>query len=210
MGAFEGADDALLAREQDERIERGLVLAADIFGAADVLQMGMFGADARVIEPGRDRPAFGDLAVGILEEEGRGAVEDAGRTAQDRRAMFVPVEPLAGGFDPDQADPLVGDEIGEDADRIRPAADAGDDRVGQAALDLEDLLARFLADHALKFADHQREGVRPGGGAEDIVGVGEAGGPVAQCLVDRVLEGLRARHDGDDGRAHQLHAEDVQ
>ena len=118
-------------------------------------------------------------------------------------------EALARRLDPDQRDVVV-EEVGEDADRVRPAADAGDHRVGQASLDLEDLRARFLADDALKFAHHQREGMRAGDGAEQVMRVGEARGPVAQRLVDRILERPRAGGDGDDFGAHQLHPEDVE
>ena len=105
--------------------------------------------------------------------------------------MLGAIEALAGGLDADQRDPLVVDEVGENADRVRSAADAGDDRVGQAAFDGEDLLARFLADDPLEFAHHQRKGVRPGDGAEQVMRVGEARRPVAQRLVDGVLERLR-------------------
>ena len=124
--------------------------------------------------------------------------------------MLAAVEPLARRLDPDQLDPFVIDEIGENADRVRSPADAGDDRVGKPALNLENLLAGFLADDPLKLAHHQREGVRPRHRAKDIVRIGKARGPVAQRLVDRVLERLAARSDRDHLGPHQLHPEHVE
>ncbi len=99
-------------------------------------------------------------------------MQDARAAAQQGRAMLLAVEALAGRLDADQAHAFVGDEIGEQADRVGAAADRRDAGVGQAAFILQYLGARFLADHALEIADHQREGMRPGDGAEQIVGVG--------------------------------------
>ena len=111
--------------------------------------------------------------------------------------MLLAVEALAGRLDPDQPD-IVVEEIGEQADRVRPAADASDDRIGQPAELLEDLRARLAADHPLEFAHHRREGMRPGRGAEQIMGVLEARRPVAQRLVDRILERPAAAFDRHD------------
>ena len=124
--------------------------------------------------------------------------------------MLAAVEALAGGLDADQPDRLVADEVGEDADGVGAAADAGDDRVGQPPFLLEHLRARLAADDPLIFADDGREGMRPGDGAEQIMGVGEARRPVAQRLVDRVLEAAAAAFDRDHLGAHQPHPEDVE
>ena len=104
VGGFEGADDPFRAGEQGEGVERLLIGRADIVGAAAVLEEGVLGPDRRIIEPGRDRPAFADLAMLVLQHIGLRAVQDAGPAAQQGRAMLAPVEPLPGGFDADQAD----------------------------------------------------------------------------------------------------------
>ena len=70
--------------------------------------------------------------------------------------------------------------------------------------------ARLVADAAAEVADHARERVRPGGGAEEVGGVVDAGDPVAQRLVDRVLERRAAGLDGDHLGAEQLHPGDVE
>src|SRR4029453_10306655 len=46
--------------------------------------------------------------------------------------------------------------------------------------------------------------------AEEVVGRLHVGHPVAQRLVDRVLQRLAARLDGDDACAEQAHAKDVE
>ena len=65
------------------------------------------------------------------------------------------------------------------------------------------------ADHRLEVAHHGRIGVRPRGGADQVVGVAHIGDPIAQRLVHRVFQGLRARGDGVDLGAQQLHADHV-
>ena len=97
----------------------------------------------------------------------------------------------------------------KEADRVRAAADAGDQAVGQATLGLQHLRPRLLADHALEVAHHGRIGMRAGDGADAIIGVAHVGHPVAQGLVHRVLERARALLDGPHLRAQHLHAEHV-
>ena len=58
----------------------------------------------------------------------------------------------------------------------------------------------------MELLDDLRERVRSGRGAEEVVGLVERGGPVAQRLVHRVLQGARAGFHADDLRAHQTHA----
>ena len=104
----------------------------------------------------------------------------------------------------------IRDEGVEDAHRVAAAADAGDDRVRQPAELLEALRPRFAADHRLELAHHQRIRMRAEHRAEQVVGVGDVGHPVAHRLVDRVLQRLRAGVDLDHFGAEQPHAEDVE
>ena len=64
--------------------------------------------------------------------------------------------------------------------------------VRQAALALQHLRARLVADDALEVAHHDRIRMRAGGGADEVEGVCDVGDPVAHRLVHRVLERLRA------------------
>ena len=99
-------------------------------------------------------------------------MHDAGHAATDRGA--------AGGLDPDEAGVGV-DEPGEDADRVRAAADAGDDDVGIAPEQLVALRTSLVADHAVELAHHPRVRVRAHHRAEAVVGVLDGGDPVAHA-----------------------------
>ena len=72
-----------------------------------------------------------------------------------------------------------------------------------------DLLAGLAPDHGIEVAHHHRIRMRTGHGADDVEGVGDVGHPVAQGLVERVLEGLRTRGHRHHLGTQQLHAVDV-
>ena len=94
-------------------------------------------------------------------------------------------------------------------DRVRPAADAGHDRVRQPPACAEHLGPRLAADHRLQLAHERGVGVRAGGRADQVVGRLDVRDPVADGLVHGLLERRRARRDGHDRRAQQVHARDV-
>ena len=97
----------------------------------------------------------------------------------------------------------------EQADGVGAAADSGDDGVGQPAFLFEDLRARLDADHRLEVAHQFRVGMRPGRGADHVIGVLDIGHPVAQRLVHRVLQCAVPGADRPHLGAQQLHAEHV-
>jgi len=98
-------------------------------------------------------------------------------------------QPFARRLDADEADGLVGVERVEEADGVGAAAHAGDGVIREPALRVQHLLPRLGADHRLEIADDHRVGVRPDDGAEQVVGRLDVRHPVADRLVDRVLEG---------------------
>ena len=136
-------------------------------------------------------------------------MEDAGRAAEDRRGVPTGLDPVAGGLGDGQADRRLADEPGEQPDRVRAAADAGEREVRQAALDGEELGGGLVADPALEVADDRRVRVRPHRRAEDVVGRLDVRHPVAHRLVDRVLEGGGPRRDRANLGAERAHPQDV-
>ena len=82
----------------------------DVAGPAGVAQVGVLGADARVVEAGRDRVGLEDLALLVGEHRGERAVQDAGAPGAERGAVAAAVEPLPRRLDADQLDLRVGDE----------------------------------------------------------------------------------------------------
>ena len=92
---------------------------------------------------------------------------------------------------------------------VRAAADAGDERIGKTALGLQHLLARLAADDRLEIAHHHRIGMRARDGADAVERRADIGHPVAQRLVHRVLERLRAGHDRHHRGAEHVHAKHI-
>ena len=166
----------------------------------------MLRADGRVVQAGGDGVGLFDLAVVVTHEVRAGAVQDADGALGDGGAVLALAEAFAAGFGADQFDAVVVNEIGEHADGVGAAADAGDHHVGQCAGALEDLGARLGGDDAVEFFDDLRERVRAGSRAKEVVGFVEGCGPVTKRLVHRVLQGARAGFHADDLRAHQAHA----
>ncbi len=103
----------------------------------------------------------------------------------------------------------LADEPGQQPDRVRAAADAGEREVRQAPLDGPQLGGRLVADPALQVADDRGIRVRTHRRAKDVVGRLDVRDPVAHRLVDRVLERGRARCHRADLGAQRAHAQDV-
>ena len=81
---------------------------------------------------------------------------------------------------------------------------------GGAAQELVALAAGLVPDHPLELAHHVGERVRPHHRAEAVVGVLDGGHPLAQRLVDRVLERAAAGGDRAHLGAEELHPEHVE
>ena len=164
---------------------------------------------AGVVQPGGHGVAVQHLPVVVLQQVAEGAVQHPRPPRLQAQAVPPGVQSAAGGLHPHQPHPGVVHEVRENADGVGAATDAGDDGVRQPPGRPQDLGPGLPADDALELAHQERVRVWPGGGAENVVGVGEGGGPVAQRLVDRILEGagpaLHRHHLG----AQQAHAEDV-
>ena len=113
-------------------------------------------------------------------------------------------------LDADELHTVEPDEPGEDADRVRAAADARDDDVRKRAGAFEDLLSCFVADHVLQLLHHPRERMRTDDRADHVVRRLDVRDPVAERLVDRVLQRAAPGVDGDDLGPQHLHAEHVE
>ena len=98
----------------------------------------------RVIQPGRDRVRQRDLAVFVLQHDSCTRLAGRRSAAAIARRMLAELVAAAAGFDADQLHAGIRNERVEQPDRVAAAADAGEDRIGQAALGLENLLAAPL------------------------------------------------------------------
>ncbi|CAI8341573.1 MAG: Uncharacterised protein [Rhodospirillaceae bacterium] len=153
--------------------------------------------------------ALDNLAVLVLQQVGAVAVQHARLTPGQGGGVLVTLKPVAPGFDADDAHVLVVEEGVEQAQRIRPTADTGDQRVRQAAFAFEHLFLGFLTNHRLEVPDHGRVGVWASRRADDVEGVFDVGDPVAQGFVHRVFERAGAGGHRLDLGTEQAHAEYV-
>ena len=176
-------------------------VARTYVGAPAVPEERVLRTDARVVEPGRDRVRVEDLPVVVREDRRARAVQDAGAAGAQGRCPRR--------LDADQPHVRVVDEAGEHADRIRAAADAGDDHLGEPLLHVEKLLPRLVPDHRLEVAHDLGVRVRADGRADQVVGGLHVRDPVADRLARRLLERSRPELDRTHLRAEQLHPLDV-
>ena len=170
----------------------------------------MLGTHGCVVEPSRNRVGQLDVPVKILEDVAPCALQDADRAAGESSRMPALDDPLAAGFDTDEANPRIVHEPVEDTERVAPAPDAGDHRVRQAANLRLELLPSFPADDRLELPHHQGVGMGTEHRSQQVVGVSDMGHPVAHGFVDGVLERAAARVHRPDGGAEQTHAKQVE
>ena len=209
MARLEGGNDPLDPGQPLEGGEGLRIRRGGVDGPADVLEPRVLRTDPRVVEPRRHRVGALDLPVRVLHEIGPVAVQHAGPPGAERRRMAARPEAVPRRLDPVEPHLRIVEEGVEHPDRVRAPADARDHRVGQPPGPLEDLLARLAPDHRVEVAHHLRVRMGPRDGADDVVGVVDVRHPVAHGLVERVLEGPRARGDGPDLRSEEAHPVDV-
>ena len=101
--------------------------------------------------------------------------------------MFAKLRAAPTGFDANQLDAFVADKRVEQADGIAAPADAGVQRIRQAALSLKNLGARLNADHTMKVADHDWIRMCTQRGTEEVISIVDVGHPVAHGFADGVL-----------------------
>lgn len=210
MRRLQRGDDPLGLAQQSKPLERLRVRGGYEPRAGVVFPGGEFRPDARIIEAGGDGVRLADLAVLILQDICADAVEDALGAAGEGCGVAVGVQAVAAGFDAEEDDARVLGERVEHADGVAAAPHAGDDGVGEFALERLHLFLGFSADDGLEGADDGGERVGADGAADDVVGGVEVDDPGSHGFVDGVAEGLRARFDGDDAGAEEFDAEDVE
>jgi len=210
VAGLQRRDDALGLTQQTEGLHRLLVGDGPVLRAAALEQVRVLRPDTRVVQAGRDRVRLHGLAVVVLHDVGERAVEDAGKAGCKPRRVAAGVDALAAGLQTDEANAGVVEEPVEDPHGVGPAADAGENGVRKSTDEVEHLGSRLDSNDPVEVADHLGEGVRAGHRAEDVVGGVHGGNPVAERLVDGVLEGLTAVGDGHDVGAEQPHAGDVE
>ena len=210
MRRFERREDPFEIGQPLKRLQRLRVGHVRVFRAAQPAQPGVLGSDRRIVEARRNRMRQLDVPVLVLQHERPRALQHARAAAGESRGVAATPDRLAPGLDANQPHVAIADERIEDPHGVTAAADAGHDRGRQPAGELEDLRARFAADHRLELAHHQRVRMWTEHRAEQIVRVAHVGHPVAHRLVDRILERAAPRIHAADFCAQEPHPEDVE
>ena len=122
-----------------------------------------------------------------------------------RRSVPAGVDAIAARLDADELDLLVGDERGEDPQRVGAAAHASHHARRQPPLALEHLRTSLVADYPLQIAHERRIRRRADDRADHVVRALHVRHPVADRRRGRLLERARARVDRLHPRAQQLH-----
>ena len=211
VGGLERGHDPLELREQVERVQRLAVVDPHVRrrGGSRARRR------ARDRPPGsRDRPT--PSASGRPGRPGPGGgscASRAGRRGSRRRSAprarprRVPRPPAS---TPTSSTCRCGTNAEKMPAAFEPPPTHATTRFGSEPALRADLQQRLAPDHGLELAHHHRVRVRAEHRAEDVVRGRDVGDPVAQRLVDRVLERARARVHADDLGAEQLHPIDVE
>ena len=118
MGGFEGGDDALGVSQFAEGGEGLVVGGVGIFGATDVLEVGVFGTDGGVVEAGAHGVGQFDLSVVVGEEPGFRSLENAEFSSLESGGVFFGKDPFAPGFHTDHRNVFIADEGMEESHGI--------------------------------------------------------------------------------------------
>ena len=170
----------------------------------------MLRPDAGIIQASGDRVDRCDLSIGILAEVGFHTVEDAQPPRGDGGGGIRRIHAPPGGLAANEPDRGVADEVVEGPDGVGTSAHTGDDGIGELPLLFQKLLLDFPGDDRLKITHYGGEGVGPHHGAQAVVGIADASGPLPHGLGDRILQGGGSGGDRDHLCAQQSHLIDIE
>src|SRR5437868_863460 len=124
--------------------------------------------------------------------------------------MLSQIGTTPAGFNSNQLHLLVGKEFIEDPHRIRASSDTSNHSIREPACLLQDLLASFTADAAMKIAHHYRIWVSSEDRSEQVMRGANIGDPIAHGLVNGIFERAGTRIHWPHFSPKQTHAKDVQ
>src|SRR4051812_11444135 len=152
----------------------------------------MFRSYAGIIESRRDRMRSLDLTVFVLQHEAFGPMQHPDPAARERSRMITASKAASRGFNTDHAYGAILHERMKEPHRVGSAADARQQNLRQTSFNLQNLFARFPADHGLEISDHRGIGMRADDRSDDVMRRPDVRHPVAHRFVDRVFERFRA------------------
>jgi len=127
VAGFERRDNTLEFGQLLECRQRLLVGGVGVLNAVRVAQPGVLGADGGVVQTGGDAVGKLDLPILVLQNKRARALQHAQSAALEPRGVFAVDNALAAGLNAGHRHRLVTKERIKQADRIRAAANAGDE-----------------------------------------------------------------------------------
>ena len=127
------------------------------------------------------------LPRGVLQQIAQRAVQNSWRAFRERRGVMLRVESLSGRLYSDELNGRIVNKSVEHPDRVRAAADAGDDSRRKRSGLGQHLLPRLTTDDRLKVPHHARVRCRTNHRADHVMGVDDGRDPVTNRLARRIL-----------------------
>ena len=206
MGTFQGGDDTFQFRQFVGGADGFIIINSKYDGTFLCSQIGMHGADTRVIQSGRDRVGLFDLAVFVLDDVSACTVNDSHLSEGDGSGSHTCIYSFTTGFGEDDLHAAIVDIMVNGSGGIATTTYTSDKIVGAVtAFFLNELLFDFLADDGLQASHHVGIRMRTDCGTDDVVGIGRMTTPVADCLVGSIFQRHISGSDGDDGCTQHLH-----
>src|ERR1035438_2941483 len=140
-----------------EGVERLLIIGGDVLGAALIVQPRVLRPNRRIIQSRRNRMGCRNLSRYVLQNKGISPLQYAGATSLPAEPcrMFSQRVAASSGFNANQLDFAVLDELIESANGVGTPANTGDYRGRKLPFCLQDLSARLFADDAVEVAHHR-------------------------------------------------------
>mmetsp|Transcript_54891 Transcript_54891/g.122780 ORF Transcript_54891/g.122780 Transcript_54891/m.122780 type:complete len:325 (-) Transcript_54891:337-1311(-) len=239
MARLQSRQDALSTTDYALCVQSLRISGVHVVDPSRELELCVLRTHSRVIEARRDGVRLLDLPVVRLQQIRPRAVQyshyavgECGRVLVRLCPIWQPRAVLSARLDTNNLDMAfaslfrgvdVVKERGEHPNRVRATTHASHHRVGQPARTVvergvaelagglvEHLRTRLVTNHRLQVANDVGERVGPDSGTDDVVCGTNVGNPVAEGLVDGILEGAGTRLDGNHFGTHLGHPEAIQ
>ena len=210
MRTFDGTDNSFGPGQVFKGFYRFIILNRNILRSSGFMQIRMFRADSRIIQPCRNGVYGINLALIILAEQRFHTVEYPHAPFSNGCRVIRSIYTFSGRFASNQLHVLVRNKMIEHAHGIASAAYTGQYGRRQPAFLFQNLLAGFLAYYRLKISDHHREWMWSHSRSNNIMCVIHTAYPFTHSFINRVLQHPGARSHGVYLSAKQFHAVYVQ
>mmetsp|Transcript_42448 Transcript_42448/g.102243 ORF Transcript_42448/g.102243 Transcript_42448/m.102243 type:complete len:260 (-) Transcript_42448:1324-2103(-) len=212
MTRLQCGDDTFVFAHHLEPFQRLIVCHTDVLRTANILQVGVFWTDSRVVKTGRNGRRLQCLPRLLLDHICTCTLQDTWCTdGQGSTVLFVKFDTLTGSFSSVELNLFILNEWIEGTDRVRSTTDTCYDSIGElSVILLFKLFLNFLSDNTLEITDDGREWVRTDSRSDQVVCVAYVRDPVTHRLIDCILQSSLSGLDRNDLRTKGIHPEHIE